>query len=258
MKKIISLLFFVGVTCITLPVRARWMKSSEATRKIVSRIENVFVDENYLTHTEISEVHEVLADAGRQDLSLYKIEYNGASHRFEFVSAYSKNKKKIDVVDPAAVSTKDLSSGGPAFDTKKEVMIPFRGLQIGSRVHITYRLIRTKTPLPNFVSFLAAFAAEGVLTEKEELRIESKVPLYFSRLDYFNRLEVQKSEKNGLYHWKIRLKKPILLYVVDEANNINTQKLSSVVAFSSMRNWGGVYRSLRQKPECKKDGSQGD
>jgi hypothetical protein len=154
---------------------ARWLTVEEAGSVLENfRIEyEVFKDGtwNQLWDYTIR----VQSEDAKTSAGLFNIEYNAFTDQVEVIEAYTQNGKEKIPVLPTAIEDRDKGESRD-YDVLKVRSLVFPQVQIGSKVHIKYR-IRTIKPLVKNRWSTVVGLSPGYHVEKMLVRIKSERPL---------------------------------------------------------------------------------
>lgn len=218
--------------------QAKWASSSDAVSKVTYNAEINVNKDGTFEQTQESTT-QILTETARNSASQIILHYSEDSQELKIIEAKTVYKGREYYLDKNLIEDKPLASSPQGFDQMRQVLLAFPKIEVGSIIHLKYRLIQKKPNLAGFFASTFSFGEEGLLT-KAKVKINSKLPIYFLTNDPDGVLKVSESKNKakGLYNLKIDLKKPIFKNAINEpVNSIVNDKHQIWVSVSSLDKW---------------------
>lgn len=171
MKHLFLLLLLVATS-----TEARWLTKQEAgsiVEKFHSDFE-VFKNGSWIQTNEY--VVRVQSEDAKVNSSLFPIEYNAATDQVEILEAYTLNGKHKIKVEDSAIEDRDKGESKD-YDALKVRSVVFSQVQIGSKLHLKYR-VKTAKPLIENRWSTAVTLSPGMHIESFRFAVKSEVPLH--------------------------------------------------------------------------------
>lgn len=224
---------------------ARWAKPDDVDYAVESRNSEVWVQCDGTYVEEIEEEILIVKDSARITRGMLRLNYNPEVSKLDVELAETINGETRIPVDLHLIEDKPLASSGEGFDQWHQVLVAFPGVDVGSKVHFKYRRKWTQVSAPDFYSDAYYFGTE--YQKSARVILHSQLPLITQVNDPESVLKVSKStHKKNEYpnELEIRLKRPVLKNVTDEADPyLDTSKLPSIT-IASTRDWSMVSKSV--------------
>lgn len=225
-------------------VHARWATAEDAGWELAfHRVEiEVDSDGSYIETIEIRK--RILKESSRAGLAIARETYNSNISRFKVLEAKTINDGREVDVDSDMIEDKPLASSPQGFDRLNQVLIAFPEVRVGSQLYYKYRIKNKEPTVPNFFSSDFVFGWDGVFQTHGNVHISSEIPLFFSKNDPDDALEITQKTEDGRTEIDIEQKKTIFKRAVDEASVSLPLKKYPWVTVASAKNWGEVAGQL--------------
>jgi transglutaminase-like putative cysteine protease len=244
----IGILFipFMTLCSLSFDAHARWAKPDDVDYSVEYRNFDVWVKSDGTYMEEVEEEITILKDSARISRGMMRLNYNPEVSSLEVLVAETLKEDATKLpVDKSLIEDKPLASSGEGFDQWHQVLVAFPAVDVGSKVHIKYRLKWFQVPAPDFYSDSITFGTEYQKSVRVKLR--SQLPIVVKTNDPENQLKISRSgREKGEYpnSLEVQLKKPFLKTVVDEPDPLIDYNSLPYVEFSSSRDWSTVSKSV--------------
>ncbi|AUP75529.1 DUF3857 domain-containing transglutaminase family protein [Francisella tularensis] len=209
---------------------------------------NIFIDNNYKVDWTMEEQINIFDETARNYYKLVQLYYLEGFERLKVIDASIENNNKKYEIDKSLIEDKNLASEINGFTNTRQISIPFKKIQVGSKIKIKYHDIIEKPILDNHFSTTLYYGSD-ILLKNSITTIKSKVPLYISTNDPFGVLELNYFEKDKTYY-SIKLLKPINSITVNEPeNSILSSKKQTWVSISTDVTYEKINETLVNKYE---------
>ncbi|MGE0528582.1 MAG: DUF3857 domain-containing transglutaminase family protein [Bdellovibrionales bacterium] len=223
------------------PSHARWLTKQESG----SVIEKFYIDyevarDGTWTQT-VDYVIRVQSEDSKVNASRFTIEYNAFTDKVEVLEAFTRNGKQKIPVAREAIEDRDKGEARD-YDVQKVRSVVFPQVQIGSRLHIRYK-VRTEKPLiqdrwSTQISLYPSYFVESFKT-----RVKSERPLYFEVTDARRLVHVRKIGTTGL---EILNRKPLPGWVHAEKDPYFHPAGATEIWISTHKDWGDFLSPLEK------------
>ncbi|MGE3757488.1 MAG: DUF3857 domain-containing protein, partial [Pseudobdellovibrionaceae bacterium] len=134
---------FLLLSLLSLQAHASWVSIKEAGSVVEKFHSDYEVYKNGSWSETIEYVLRVQSEDSKVNASLFPIEYNGFTDQVEILEAYTQNGKEKIPVDPANIEDRDKGESKD-YDVQKVRSVVFPRVEIGSKLHMRYRIKTTK------------------------------------------------------------------------------------------------------------------
>lgn len=224
----------------TLHADARWLSISEAPSVILKLGMDIDVKKDGSFTQEILYVTKVQSEDAKVNSSIVNIEYNAATDEVEVLEAFTKNGSQKIKVEKEAIEDRDKGDSRD-YDTIKVRSVVYPHVQVGSEIHIRYRIKTLKPLLKDRWSILLSFAP-SVHTKELRARIRSERPLYSEVRDPKKLLTV----KNSGRFMEVKNKKTLPGWVHAEKDPYFHPSGFSEVWISTEKEWGPFMADIEK------------
>lgn len=166
---------------ISITAQARWLTKDESGTVVEKFDVQYHVHKDGTSDQDIEYVLRVQSEDAKVNSSLFTIEYNAMTDKVDILEAYTLNGKKKFNVEPSAIEDRDKGESRD-YDVQKVRSILYPQVQVGSHLHIRYRVKTTKPSMKDEWSNVNQFTP-GLYVEKMRVRIDSELPLYYEVRD---------------------------------------------------------------------------
>lgn len=180
---------FLLSSLLNLQAHASWVSIKEAGSVVEKFHTEYEVLKNGSWSETIEYVLRVQSEDSKVNASLFPIEYNAFTDQVEILEAFTQNGKEKIPVDPANIEDRDKGESKD-YDVQKVRSVVFPRVEIGSKLHVRYR-VKTTKPLvedrwSTEVSVFPSFHVESF-----QLKVKSEMPLFLEIKDPKNLLIVK-------------------------------------------------------------------
>lgn len=187
---------------------AKWAEEKDAPYSIVySKLESLVQKSGLSTETGEEEM-QVLNEAGRNELVLYKLGYDPDTTQMRVLSASSVTDGREVKVDLKKITTKDVGTKNGGISGVRQIIIPYTNLKIGSHIKFKYKSVQTKTVFKGFYDQMFSFGLKAP-EQGGEAFIKSEIPLYFSVSDPWHILQIHSGKEGKYYTFSYKQTKPL-------------------------------------------------
>ena len=225
---------------------ARWGNKKDAVviYNFVRNLYQVEKDGTYIHEREFKA--KIVKSSGVDGFTTFRLYYNGQSENLKILFAKTINNGKEFSVDPKFIQDKPLASSHQGFDQTHQVLVAFPHIQVGSYIHIKYRMHVKIAAYQNFFSYFGMHNP-GAFVMKSETKIESALPLFY-KVNNPKRLlktsyRVHRGKKRK-YVFKSRFRRPFTAAIVDEKYWFPERDLFPWVEVTSAREWSDMVKNL--------------
>lgn len=206
---LIFILLFAGTT------EARWLTVQEAG----SVLENFHIEYEVFKDGTWNQLWDytvrVQSEDAKTSAGIFNIEYNAFTDQVEVLEAYTQNGNKKIPVPLTAIEDRDKGESRD-YDVLKVRSIVFPHVQIGSKVHVKYRVKTTKALISGRWSTLLGLSP-SYHVEKMLVRVKSELPLTYDlqdprglvRLKVKDKFNLEITNKKTLPGWVHAEKDPV-------------------------------------------------
>ena len=174
---------------------ARWATKDDAETEYESIESNIKVNKDG-TFEEVKEfTQKLLKEGARMRLAKYTMFYTEGVSERKIIDAKTIHKGKEYKVNKKLIEDKPLASESEGFDQKYQISIPFKKVEVGSKIYLKYKYKQKKVPVKNHYDDIIGF--KGGYYNQSKIIIKSEIPLRIKVNDPRKVLKViQKDEKN--------------------------------------------------------------
>ncbi len=235
MKKLIHYTFIV-VLFLSNHAFAKWADKENAALEVSYHDEiTVNRDGTFEQTREATEV--ILNELGRHQAASTTLYYNGDSDKIKIIAAKTIYRGQEYPVPSASIEDKPLASAQQGFDQKRQILIAFPNVEIGSKIYLKYQFIQKKPVLDNFFSNLI-YLGRDELDDKISIKIKSALPLNVLVNDPKGALNISEKHDQQFYYLTIKQTKAIYQEIINEPQPIipNDQDFTWI-SISSLKKW---------------------
>ena len=245
--------FFILICCALLitclpyyQLHARWAELSDSPLEILYNNSSVFVHRDGTLDIEVETRQKALNESGRSHLAHYVMRYSDASSTIEIIEAKTIYQGKEYLVDPEMIEDRPLASSPHGFDQKRQILISFPKMEVGSEIYLKYKEHEHVPPLNGVYSQRFYYGQSGYW-RSSSTKIISELPLYTFVNDANKHLSLAKSSDNSLNTLTIELTGPVSRDVAEgsESGVLNDANLLWV-SVSSVQNWKELAQHLQE------------
>ena len=225
---------------------ARWgtQKDVAVVYNFIRDLYQVEKDGTYVLEQEFKA--KVVKSSGIDGFTSFRLYYNGQSEKLEILFAKTINDGKEFPVNSKFIQDKPLASSHQGFDQTHQVLIAFPHVQVGSYIHIKYRVHVKIASYQNFFSYFGMHNP-GAFIIKSETKIESALPLFYKINNPKRLLKISykvHNRKNRKYVFTSRFRRPFTAAIVDEKYWFPERDLFPWVEITTTREWSEMVKDL--------------
>ena len=226
------------------PVQARWMTEEEAGSVVENYLIEYDVQKNGASVQLVDYTVRVQGEDAKTSAGQFTIDYNSATDKVEVIEAYTINGKDQIAVEPGMIEDRDKGKAKD-YDAIKVRSLAFPQVQIGSRIHIRYKITTSKPVLMDRWATQITFSP-GLFIDKVVVRLNSEVPLFYKARDPGKLAQIRQKDK---FHLEITNKKPLTGWVHAEKDPyFHPQRFTEIVV-STHKDWKEYFSTLNQDVE---------
>ncbi len=194
---------------------ARFVAYQEASVHYDHINNDITIGENFTAEWVVDLQMSLLNDSAKENMKLYQLLYSQDSESIKILSANTITNNVDQSVNIASIEDKSVASDAAGFVDDRQILIPFKDIQVGSQVSLKYLRMLKKPVANNHFSTLLHYGVNGYWKESIT-KISSKVPLYIYANDPFKVLKVESYQSSGDYSYTIELLKHFTSQTVNE------------------------------------------
>jgi len=227
---------------------ARWATINDAAFTVDFENAEYFINKDGTYTLTVERQVTILKESARRNQGVMRLTYNSRASNLQILSAKTINNNIEIPVQKEFIQDKPLASASLGFDQRNQVMIAFPEIDIGSKVYIHFKRTVTEVPFKNF--FSVGFIYGYYRYEKQsDVKINSKIPLYFAINDPKKKLRIIQRKKNGLHYIHVKLRRPAFRKPIDEDNVFLNTKNIIWVDIASSKEWLDMAKPVLEKYE---------
>lgn len=116
----------------------RFITEEEASTRYDSVHNIITVNKDFTAEWVVEQKQTLLNESARENMKLLRLYYSVDFEAIEILDAHIKNTT-IEAVDKALIEDKNLASQAIGFTDTRQISIPFKNVQVGSQVSVTFR-----------------------------------------------------------------------------------------------------------------------
>jgi hypothetical protein len=174
--------YLILILAISSTANARWLSLKESGSVVEKFNVEYEVFKNGAWNQTVEYVTRVQSEDAKANTSLFPIEYNAFTDTVEVLEAFTQNGKEKITVDPSAIEDRDKGESKD-YDVQKVRSVVFPQVQIGSKLHIKYRIKTTKPLIEDRWSMQFSLGPGYYAIEKLSLKVKSEVPIFYVAQD---------------------------------------------------------------------------
>lgn len=238
----------IFLVCLTQLSWARFMTDKEASIQYDRVNNNITINKDFTTHSVIDQQQRLLNESARENMKLVPLYYHENFESIKLLGASITNEA-TQPVDTKLIEDKTLASQAVGFTNTRQILIPFKNVQVGSQVAIKYERTTKQPLIDNHFSTLLHYG-EGGYWQQSITTITSKIPLYLYANDPLKVLKIDTAEKSGTYHYTIELLRPLTIQTVNEpASSLLNPDVQTWVSISTDNTWAAFGKNISAKYE---------
>ena len=234
--------------CLTQFSWARFMTDEEAGIQYECVNYNITINQDFTTHWIIDQQQRLLNESARENMKLVQLYYHDNFESIKLLNAAITNKT-TQSVDTQLIEDKTLASQPIGFTDTRQILIPFKNVQVGSQVAIKYARTTKQPLIDNHFSTRLHYGEDGYW-KASITKITSKVPLYLYANDPLKVLKIETAEKSGTYYYTIELLRPFTIKTINEpGSSLLSPDLQTWVSISTDNTWADFGKNIAAKYE---------
>lgn len=215
---------------------ARLQRPEEASHKFL-QVNQYYQIKKTGHYKSVSEFEvEILNETGRREFGFYKFTYAPYLSKISSLEAYTKNGDAISKVEKNFIEDKPLASSKDGFDNDNQVSIAFPNVQVGSILYFKLSMETHTLSLDNYFGTIEYFGWREN-SFKQNLYVESEIPLYNNLSDPIDSLTLETKTENGKYYLNVSQKKPIYINPVEEKDSFLTRRMVPHIEITTEKAW---------------------
>ena len=222
---------------------ARWITRGDTETEYESYEENIKVNKDGTYEGIQKFTQKVLKEGARMRLAKYAMIYMDGIDEIKVIDAKTIHKGKEYKVDKKLIEDKPLASEAEGFRQLCQISIPFKKVEVGSRIYLKYKYKQKKVPVKNHYSQIIDFGRE--YWNNAKIAVKSEIPLHIKVNDPHKVLKVvQKNEKDI----QIEVIKPLTEATINDVDyGILNSENRTWVSISSSDNWQEIASPLAKE-----------
>ncbi len=235
MKNVFLLLAILANTA-----NARWLTVKESGSVVEKFNIEYDVFKNGAWNQTVEYVTRVQSEDAKASMSLFPIEYNAFTDTVDVLEAWTENGKEKINVDPSAIEDRDKGESKD-YDVQKVRSVVFPQVQIGSKLHIKYRLKTSKPLVEGRWSIQFSLGPGYYAIEKLNLKVKSELPVYYDANDRRDLVAVKQPTNKTLELKNIKL---IPGWVHAEKDPVFHPGGNTEIYISTHKDWAEFFTNL--------------
>jgi hypothetical protein len=233
---------FLLSSLVSLQANATWVSIKEAGSVIEKFHTDYEVLKNGAWTETVDYVIRVQSEDSKMNASLFPIEYNAFTDQVEVLEAYTQNGKEKIPVEPGNIEDRDKGEAKD-YDVQKVRSVLFPRVEIGSKLHVRYR-VKTSKPLveDRWSTEVSVFPSYHV--ESFRMRVKSQLPLYFQVRDPLKFLIVKQTSPKTL---EVRNRITLPGWVHAEKDPYFHPQNNGEVWISTQKEWPTFFSGLNKQ-----------
>ena len=247
MKFFLVVCFILNVLSANI-VLARFAVLNEADAEVDLCNISINVDKNG-NYEILQEVQlKILNESGREQLATQSFVYNKGNESIEILEARSVQDGRVYKVDKNMIQEKTLAGGEVGFDDMNRIQIAYPNVSVGSSVYYRIKINRQEPIFDGFYEALLYPGGSGYIVKSYNFNLKSRLKLNYEVNDPLKKLQVDFSEKNGIYMLTAKLKGDLLEKLVFE-DGFLTSKQRTFIQVSSLDNYEQYVKNVAPQYE---------
>lgn len=232
-----------------MPLQARWATYEDAPVEYESFDQDITVEKDGKAVEIITYRLKILNEAGREQFGIQRLHYNDNVEKIEILEAKAIYDGKEYPVARDAIEIKPMASDTKGFDQLFQILISFPRVQVGSQLHLKYKITTTKQPLPNYYSRKFGQFHEGYF-RKSHFDLKSKIPFHTLINDPREHLTIREGKDKSYQTLIIDLKEPLYEATTNEPPfSILDASLQTWVSVSTVDKYEELSKALAENYE---------
>ena len=236
--------FYILSLLFSMAVEARWADKNSANLRydLWRSVVKVNKDGSYTEELEFEA--KILKNSAVDTFIKFRLIYNEKSQKLSILSARTVTNGKTFFVDKKFIEDKPLASALSGFDQKRQILISFPKVEVGSKVYMRFQYEYKTAPFEGFFSYTQIFS--GAWFTKWELKIESAMPLYYKLNDpqKFFKISYKRSNRQKKYQLNLKLKRALFKQVIDEKSMFLNYDIFPFIEVASDKKWSNMVKAL--------------
>ena len=217
---------------LSINVHARWLSIQESP-SVVERLHMEFDVKKDGTWTQTVEyITRVQSEDAKVHSSIFTIDYNSVTDKVEILDAYTKNGSQKFTVAKSAIEDRDKGDSRD-YDAMKVMSVVYPQVQVGSALHVRYKIVTAKPLLVDRWSTQMAFMP-SVHVKDMRVTVKSEKPIFYELKDTRKLLELKQTNPR---HLVVRNIKPLPGWIHAEKDAYFHPGSFSEVWVSTDKNW---------------------
>lgn len=231
---------FLLLALLNQTANARWLTVKESGSVVEKFNVGYEVFKNGAWTQTVEYVTRVQSEDAKANTSLFPIEYNAFTDTVEVLEAFTENGKEKIKVEPAAIEDRDKGEAKD-YDAMKVRSVVFPQVQIGSKLHIKYRVNTSKPLLEDRWSIQFSLGPGYYAIEKLKLTVKSEVPIFYVVHDRRDLVSIKQPNSKSLELKNVKL---IPGWVHAEKDPVFHPGGNTEVYISTHKDWAQFFTGL--------------
>lgn len=150
----------------------------------------------------------ILSEAGKQDFALHRLYYKPSRETLEVLSVELNISGKVSKVPKNQIRDTSIAGAGEGLSDYREIIIPFEGIVVGSRLSVKLKRTVRTAALPGAYHSDHIYGF-GMMEAKSNLRITSSIPIYYQANNPRNVLQIKESKDKNKWVLEATLANPV-------------------------------------------------
>lgn len=206
----------------------------------------IIINQDGSYETNETMTYKVLKDAAKDQLSLYKIQFDPSTEDVSIVEAYVENGSAKIIVDKSNIHNSSIAAKGLGLVSVSEIAIAFSQIKPGSLVYIKCKV---KNKIGVFGKYFTHNITYGsrYLEMQNSLKITSPRPLFFKSSDPTKVLTISQHKiKDGPYLLEAQMKGPYVNIAVQENGTIPKTDYTTLT-ISNLETWPKLRKFINSR-----------
>jgi hypothetical protein len=200
------------------PLEARWATEGEANIECLQSNITYKIDRRGRWVKVYEAQFKILNETGRDALSVLTCSYDATRSSLKILEATTSINGKEFKVPKEKIEDKPLASDPLALREERQILIPFQQMVVGSVLHIKFEQKFFKPDIEKYFYHFVSFG-DGYLWQNASTTFKSELPLRFKINDPKKILEVIESKEGTEQVLQVKLKRPLVQFLVGESNS---------------------------------------
>ncbi len=230
---------------LSLPSQARWATELDADISI-DAVSKMIVHRDGSYEMSETQNYTILKERGVEDMQMVSLSYDANRTSLFVENPRVINGTKVIPTPKEVIETKPIASGHEGLTSLMQINVPFRGVQIGSKISYTIKEIHKAPYIPG-VFYTEDFFGLEYLSRSDVLEITSEIPLVHRENGGQGLIQTEEKKIGNKYYLKFTLLKPVFRRLVDEPFPKLERSSIPIVEIASNQNWEVISKAAAEK-----------